>query len=334
MRFLLEHASAWNRLLSWILTAVVVLGIVSVPIHAATPADPAPSAEPGFVWSAFLGPFHVLLLHFPIGVIAAVAILEVWAWRRPNPEFRIATRILLWLAFASGLAASVAGLFQAESGGFDVDLATEHRNFAFAFVASTLGAAIASHALGRRPECRRRVISYRVLLVFSLLLVMSAAHHGGGITHGTDFLTKGAPPFIATIFGEPSKNSLEISTGTQLANSGADPAVTSQKFFADTIQPLFESRCYACHGPEKQRGDFRLDVVENALRGGDSGSAAITPGEPMKSNLLRVLLLPRDHDDAMPPEGKQGLTPDEILTIAHWIQSGAAFDEARPGSNP
>ncbi len=45
--------------------------------------------------------------------------------------------------------------------------------------------------------------------------------------------------------------------------------------FARDIQPILEKSCLSCHGPEKQKSGYRLDVRDIALRGGDSGEAAI-----------------------------------------------------------
>jgi hypothetical protein len=42
--------------------------------------------------------------------------------------------------------------------------------------------------------------------------------------------------------------------------------------------------------------------------------------------MLYQLMVPRDHDDAMPPKGKEPLTPEQILAISRWIQQGAPFE--------
>ena len=62
------------------------------------------------------------------------------------------------------------------------------------------------------------------------------------------------------------------------------------------------------------------------MTGGESGEPAIQPGDIRKSRLLYHVLLPREHDDAMPPDGKEPLTPDQILAISRWIQQGAPFE--------
>ena len=34
------------------------------------------------------------------------------------------------------------------------------------------------------------------------------------------------------------------------------------------VKPVLESRCFKCHGPEKQKAGLRLDVKESVLTGG------------------------------------------------------------------
>ncbi len=30
--------------------------------------------------------------------------------------------------------------------------------------------------------------------------------------------------------------------------------------FVHEVRPIFEKHCYECHGPEKQKNDYRLDI--------------------------------------------------------------------------
>lgn len=289
-------------------------------------ADAVTGPPTHFEWSAFLGPFHVVILHFPIGFIAAAACLEILGWRHPRADLRLAVRTMLWLAFGAGMLASGAGLFRAFDGGFAEDAADLHRNMAFAFLASTLAAALTAQQFAKHSGSLRLLTGYRVLLGLSLLLVGAAGHFGGNLTHGSDFLVRGAPPFVRAWI-EPASLRPPMPKGSTTNQAPVLPSDPATRLYTEKVAPLFEARCYACHGPEKHKGSYRLDKRESAFRGGESGSVAISPGDPMKSNLLRLLLLPRDHDDAMPPQGKKAMSPDEILTIAHWIQAGAPFVE-------
>jgi mono/diheme cytochrome c family protein len=85
---------------------------------------------------------------------------------------------------------------------------------------------------------------------------------------------------------------------------------------------LLRKHCVECHGPEKQKGDLRLDTWPAILAGGENGPA-IVPGKPMDSLLVELITLSPAHDDAMPPKGKPSLTGEEILTLVRWIEAGA-----------
>ena len=97
--------------------------------------------------------------------------------------------------------------------------------------------------------------------------------------------------------------------------------------FALDIKPLLESTCVSCHGPEKPKGDLRLDTRAGTIKGGDDGTALV-PGDPKKSLLYTTTILPADHDDLMPPSNKGGPLPKEQTELlASWIQEGAAWPE-------
>ncbi len=95
--------------------------------------------------------------------------------------------------------------------------------------------------------------------------------------------------------------------------------------FAKQVQPLLAETCYSCHGPEKQKGELRLDNLEAFKKGGESG-AVITAGDPVKSSLLTRTTLPADHDDIMPPKGDP-LKKEQTDLINKWIAEGANFGE-------
>src|SRR5215208_2802767 len=52
--------------------------------------------------------------------------------------------------------------------------------------------------------------------------------------------------------------------------------------FAKDIRPLFEKSCFRCHGEEKQKGDLRLDSLEDVLKGGEDGKVVVA-GSSAKS---------------------------------------------------
>ena len=103
------------------------------------------------------------------------------------------------------------------------------------------------------------------------------------------------------------------------------PVLGDDPDFARDIQPLFESRCYACHGERVQQGEFRLDSRERAFRGGGSGVAVIVPGDSAGSLLFRYVA--GSGATRMPP-AEPFLSDEEIGRIRHWIDSGAEWPAA------
>ncbi len=90
-------------------------------------------------------------------------------------------------------------------------------------------------------------------------------------------------------------------------------------FHAD-IKPIFEQRCFQCHGPHRPKGGFRLDNAASAWRGGDSG-AALIPGDSTNSYLIH-LIAQLDPASVMPPEGEP-LTAEQVGLLRAWIDQGA-----------
>ena len=95
----------------------------------------------------------------------------------------------------------------------------------------------------------------------------------------------------------------------------------SVDYVAD-IQPIFESRCYLCHGVAAQLGEFRLDRKADALHGGGSGVPAIVPGKSGQSLLIRYVS-GVDEKLVMPPQGPR-LTPEQVAMLRAWIDEAAS----------
>jgi len=93
--------------------------------------------------------------------------------------------------------------------------------------------------------------------------------------------------------------------------------------FSKEIKPILETACIRCHGPEKPKGDLRLDSRAAAEKGGDTGPALV-PGSPEKSPLYTSTVLPPDHDDKMPPKG-ESLTREQTELLRLWIVQGAEW---------
>ena len=95
----------------------------------------------------------------------------------------------------------------------------------------------------------------------------------------------------------------------------------------DAARAVLEVRCLECHTREKAKGDLVFTTREGMIRGGEGG-AALKPGRPDDSELLRRVRLASADQDRMPPE-KHGepLEPVEIAALGEWIEAGAPWPE-------
>ena len=95
------------------------------------------------------------------------------------------------------------------------------------------------------------------------------------------------------------------------------------EFFEKKIRPVLTESCAGCHSADaeknkKLKGNLFLDTRNGVLKGGDTG-AAIVPGKPSESLLLKTLHYADELK--MPPKGK---LPDAVIKdFEKWIAMGA-----------
>lgn len=121
-------------------------------------------------------------------------------------------------------------------------------------------------------------------------------------------MRRSGPIFLLSAFGA-------------FASLGAEAKVD----FKRDVQPLFEQRCYECHGEKKQKSGLRLDRKHAALKVADSGKPAIVPGQGSASPLLQRLTS-QDSDEVMPPKGDR-LTDAQVTLLRQWIDEGAVWPD-------
>jgi hypothetical protein len=268
------------------------------------PDDPSP-------YLAVFGRAHIVLLHAPLGILPALAVLELGAAliRRPLPRGAIAT--LAWLCALLAAAAAASGLVLAGEGRSEGELLGQHKLLGITLAALCVALAVAS--------CFTRRAPFRLLLLGALGLAIFTGHLGGAMTHGSDFLlgplTKQRPTAAAPV-------------APATANGAASPAPAAPDAaagtFATVIAPFLERTCTGCHNADKQKGELVLSTPDGIRKGGENG-AVLVAGKPDESPLLSRCELPLDHDDHMPPEGKPQPTPAELAALRQWIAAGAPF---------
>ena len=131
-------------------------------------------------------------------------------------------------------------------------------------------------------------------------------------------------PSAATVFRQIGSQ-LRRATAAVLALTATSVVAADAKpvDFHRDIEPLLIKRCSECHGPDKQKGDLRLDLQASALKGGKSGKAAVKPGHAADSTLIQRILS-TDPDEVMPSKGER-LSADQVALLTVWINQGATW---------
>jgi mono/diheme cytochrome c family protein/uncharacterized membrane protein len=278
--------------------AALVFTVLLLLLPVVLKLDGNPHAD----WQQFLGRFHPLMVHLPVALVLLVPLLEIVGAIRP--ALREAAGFVLGLAWLGCLGAVALGYLLAYGSGDAGAGVTRHM---WGGIALTIGVML---CLLARPFWLNghstRV--YPAMLCCVLLLLVWAAHEGGSLTHGSNYLTKYMPP--------PAKRWATL----EMVQSKAPDA---NSFYVKHINPILDTNCVACHGDEKVKGGLRLDSYEEMMKGGKDG-AAIVPGKPEESLLLQRVTLPTDHKKFMPAEGKPPLSAEQISWLKAWVQQGAS----------
>lgn len=97
--------------------------------------------------------------------------------------------------------------------------------------------------------------------------------------------------------------------------------------FDRQIAPIFASQCVHCHGPDDQRGGLRLDNLEAAARGGDTGLPILSGTSEANEIFRRVSST--DPTFRM-PKGADPLAAAQIETVRRWVDEGAPWPKPKP----
>lgn len=278
----------------WIIALVMGLALLLLP--EIIKLDGRPHAD----WQQFLGRFHPLAVHLPIGLIVLVPVLEIAGAFRP--ALREAAGFVLGLACALSIATLMLGYLLAYGSGDTGATVTRHM---WGGIALAIGLMICTllrpgWSAGSLPRV------YPVLLGCVMVVLLWTSHQGGSLTHGSGYLTEYLPA--------PLK---------RFAAIGTVNAAVPDSFYARQIHPILDANCVTCHGTHKAGGGLRLDSYESLIRGGKDGPVIIARNSE-KSLLIERVTLPAGTPHAMPAEGRPSLKPSEIAWMRAWISAGAS----------
>ena len=216
----------------------------------------------------FVGRFHPLAVHLPIGLILLVALLEMAAGFGRWSYLRSATGLILGLAAASAIVTALDGWMLGWSGGYKGALVTRHMWGGIALAALCLITAAVRSGSARRTAL---VGVYRLLLLGTVVLLAWTSHEGGALTHGEGYLTETMPGRLRSLLGiaPPKPKPAPVA-----------PAGAGATLYAARISPLFERSCLSCHGPKKVKGGLRLDTYALLMKG-------VKTGPPSRPGILK-----------------------------------------------
>jgi dipeptidyl aminopeptidase/acylaminoacyl peptidase/mono/diheme cytochrome c family protein len=97
--------------------------------------------------------------------------------------------------------------------------------------------------------------------------------------------------------------------------------------FKKDIAPILQNNCFACHGPKKAEGGYRVDNFEKLTGAGDSGTKGFEAKKLDSESFRRITSA--DKDERMPKDGDP-LPPEQIALIKQWLEEGAVYDGGDP----
>lgn len=252
--------------------------------------------------SELFGHFHPLIVHLPIGILLVALLLQWLARKEQYKSLQPAVAVALLWGAISALVSSITGYILSTTDDYDATLISYH-------MTSAIVLTVVSFVLYVREKNPKFDVPKNALSIGLFLLIFLTGHFGGSLTHGSDYLTKP----LANLFAKDSSALLTIKP---------IPNVQEAFVYSDVVKPIFETKCYSCHGATKQKGGLRMDDSLKLMKGGKDG-IVITKGSSDKSELMKRIVLSLEDDDHMPPKEKPQLTKDQIALLHWWIDNGA-----------
>ena len=241
----------------------------------------------------YLGNFHPVVLHLPIGAFLFTFLLFI-SQKYLKSNFDPAVRMGLLFSFITSIITSIFGYILHLNGDYDSVLVDRHMWLA---VATTILIGFVLY-LHKKQKPYNHVLSS---FVFATVLLTITGHNGGSLTHGKDYLK--LPDFEKEI-SIVSYDSIHV--------------------FNQVISPILDSKCVKCHNTGKSKGNLMLSSIDKILLGGEKGQI-IKSNSSVDSRLYTYLNLPIDDEMHMPPDGNSQLNDNEKELIKLWIDEGADF---------
>ncbi len=250
----------------------------------------------------FVGRFHPILLHLPIGALIVLFLMETINSFRSELNLNAACDILLWFSVLTIIPTISLGFLLASSGNYEDELLNFHKWLGwFTALICVWLVVFRQQKSPKNPNGVSRF--YQVFLTINVVLISLAGHYGGHLTHGEDYLTKYMPTAMKTLL-----NVDDDIDEYMVINDVADSTSKEAIYFKNNIRPIVKTYCFECHGEDKQKGDMRLDTLHwNMMSGRDA---------ERWHSALNVINL-----GEMPPKKKPQLKDEERRKLVNWLSS-------------
>jgi len=263
-------------------------------------------------FALFLGRFHPLVVHLPIGFLVLAILVEIFLGKKQSDQGPDYVRFILGWSVVGSALSILFGWLLAGNGGYTGSTLGWHR---WLGVATGVVSLLLWYVKGGGLPVLKAY--YRPMLWATLGLVAVTGHLGGNLTHGADYLVKYAPGPIAALLGGSGES-------TEVGINITDP--DSAMVYDKVIKPILSEKCFSCHNEDKTKGGLVMSTIEGLQEGGNKGHALVS-GKAMDSEIWKRVTLPQESKKFMPPDGKTPMNYQEIRLLEWWIGNGASFDE-------
>nr|WP_268820206.1 DUF1592 domain-containing protein [Paraglaciecola sp. G1-23] len=246
----------------------------------------------------FFGRFHVLVLHFPVTLLLLAPILSLASKFSQFKQLSAAVKPIWWLGALSAVVTVTMGLLLASNEGYAYTEVQQH------MVAGVSVALLALYCTGLVTFGSTSLLSKVHYASASALLTATlfiAAHEGGNLVHGDTYLTRYSPePFRTWL--SPEEKDLDI-------------AQIDDTHYLETVRPLLTEYCFGCHGPDTQKANVRLDILNpDYINGADA--------EHWHAALDMI------NSAEMPPKKKKQPSDQERRILVDWMTQGIQLAKA------
>ena len=201
-------------------------------------------------WEIFIGRFHPILVHLPIGIFVLGFCFELlfrFGFQKlvPSRKVVILTYILGLLA---GLFAALTGWLLSFSNDYGIKPLNDHKQLGIVTLVVMLLVIVYQV---RAPASKSNIKLAASSL--ALLLIALTGHFGGNLTHGPDYLVQYGPSFL---------QNESMTFKDQIRKKDPDSLV----IYRDLIHPLIQSNCLECHSAEDKKGGLKLETYKDLFR--------------------------------------------------------------------